>query len=124
MTDVGNVGNFGYKYEGVGFRILANQAEGTVALLRYWNSETTDHLYTTNQNEINVTEVGAIGNHGYRLEGQLGFCFIDERNAETVPLYRYFNRDIMDHFYTTDFKELGGLDSSGLEGIECYVYPA
>merc|ERR1711974_216796 len=86
VTNVGAVGNYGYKYEGVGFRILANQVEGTKALLRYWKPESTDHFYTTNQNEINVTDVGAVGNHGYKLEGHLGFCFVDARDAETVPL--------------------------------------
>ena len=125
VSKLGAVGNYGYKYEGVGFRILANQVEGTKALLRYWKPESTDHLYTTNQNEINVTKVGAVGNHGYKLEGQLGFCFADARGAETVPLYRYFNKVFKDHFYTTNFKELGwGNESWNHEGIQCYVYPA
>ena len=125
VSKLGAVGNYGYKYEGVGFRILANQVEGTKALLRYWKPQSTDHFYTTNQNEINVTKVGAVGNHGYKLEGQLGFCFADARDAETVPLYRYFNKVFKDHFYTTNFKELGwGNRSWNYEGIQCYVYPA
>ena len=99
--------------------------EGTKALLRYWKPESTDHFYTTNQDEINVTDVGAVGNHGYKLEGHLGFCFVDARDAETVPLYRYFNKVFNDHFYTTNFKELGGGNKFwNHEGIQCYVYPA
>ena len=84
-----------------------------------------DHFYTTNQNEINVNDVGAVGNHGYKFEGQLGFCFADARDAETVPLHRYFDKAFKDHFYTTNFKELGGGNKFwNYEGIQCYVYPA
>ena len=106
VINKGMVGNHGYKYEGVGFRVLANQEEGTTALNRYWSADGTDHFYTTNLKEINVTEVGAVGNHGYKLEGQLGFCFADARDAETVPLYRYFNKVFNDHFYTTNQNEV------------------
>ena len=41
-------GKYDYKFEGVGFRILANPVNGTTALSRYWNPDVTDHFYTTN----------------------------------------------------------------------------
>jgi C1A family cysteine protease len=39
-----------------------------------------------------------------------------------VPLYRYWNPGIGDHFYTTNWAELGaGKYGWGYEGIQCYV---
>jgi subtilisin family serine protease len=44
-------------------------------------------------------------------------------SSGTVPLYRYWNPSIGDHFYTTDFNELGyGASGWGFERIECHVY--
>ena len=41
-----------------------------------------------------------------------------------VPLYRYWNSTGADHFYTTDFSELGnGKYSWVYELVQCYVYP-
>jgi hypothetical protein len=43
----------------------------------------------------------------------------------TVPLYRYYNYNVGDHFYTTDWNELGyGAYGWSFEKIECYVWPA
>jgi len=40
----------------------------------------------------------------------------------TVPLYRYWNPGAGDHFYTTNWNELGtGNYGWGYEGIQCYV---
>lgn len=41
-----------------------------------------------------------------------------------AALYRYWNPRIGDHFYTTNFGELGqGRHGWRLEGIQCYVFP-
>ena len=43
----------------------------------------------------------------------------------TVPLHRYWNSAIADHFYTTDFGELGSGNFGWVyEGVQCYVYPS
>ena len=121
---MGLAGNHGYKYEGVGFRVLANQEEGTTALNRYWHADSTNHFYTTNLKEINVTDLGAVGNHGYKLEGTLGFCFSNPTTG-TIPLHRYYSKPHIDHFYTTKFqKSYGGNAEWKYERIQCYVYPA
>jgi hypothetical protein len=40
-----------------------------------------------------------------------------------VPLYRYWNPGIGDHFYTTNYNELGaGRYGWSYEGIQCHVY--
>jgi Repeat of unknown function (DUF5648)/Subtilase family len=44
--------------------------------------------------------------------------------ALTVPLFRYWNPRIADHFYTTAWSELGGGQYGWVyEGIQCRVYP-
>jgi hypothetical protein len=46
------------------------------------------------------------------------------RVALTVPLFRYWNPYNTDHFYTTNWNELGnGRYGWSLEGIQCYVAP-
>lgn len=40
-----------------------------------------------------------------------------------VPLYRYWNPQVGDHFYTTNWNELGnGKYGWGYEGVQCYVH--
>ncbi len=47
------------------------------------------------------------------------------RSTDTVPLYRYWNSKICDHFYTTDWAELGnGKYGYRWEGTQCYVFAA
>jgi hypothetical protein len=44
--------------------------------------------------------------------------------TQTVPLFRYWNPTNTDHFYTTNFNELGtGKYGWGYEGIQCFVVP-
>jgi len=46
-------------------------------------------------------------------------------SAGAVPLYRYWNSRICDHFYTTNWAELGsGNYGWKFEETQCYVYPA
>jgi hypothetical protein len=41
-----------------------------------------------------------------------------------VPLYRYWNARATDHFYTTNWRELGpGRHGWRFEGIQCHVFP-
>ncbi|HLL47996.1 MAG TPA: S8 family serine peptidase [Longimicrobiaceae bacterium] len=42
--------------------------------------------------------------------------------VQTVPLYRYWNAGIGDHFYTTNWNELGsGRHGWAYEGVQCFV---
>jgi hypothetical protein len=45
------------------------------------------------------------------------------RRGRAVPLYRYWNPQIGDHFYTTNLRELErGLHGWRYEGVQCYVH--
>jgi hypothetical protein len=51
-----------------------------------------------------------------------GYVF-PQQVPNTVPLYRYWNPQIVDHFYTIYFSELGnGNFGWQLEQVQCYVY--
>ena len=87
-----------------------------------------DHFYTTNAKEIGTTKSGTIGNHGYRSEGIE--CQIHRRKQpNTYPLYRYWNSDRNDHFYTISSDEIGtttpgviGKHGYKSEGIAGYCF--
>ncbi len=52
-------------------------------------------------------------------------AYISDRpiTSELTPLYRYWHGQGGDHFYTTDWNELGtGKYGWAFEGIQCYVY--
>jgi len=88
-----------------------------------------DHLYTTDPNEIGPTTIGGLGNHGYTCEGVLGYIS-QQPIPGTVPVYRYWNVNVSDHFYTTNADEIGTTQpgTSGkfgyvFESILGYAYP-
>jgi len=129
----GEVGNFGYKSEAVGFVLLdASKPAGddAIELFRYWNAGNSDHFYTTNADEIGTTSSGEVGKFGYKSEAVLGRCFADgNARVGLVPLYRYWHGANGDHFYTTNFQEIGTVTAGETgnygykyEGIACYVF--
>ena len=121
----------GYKQERVAFILLNDKVRCSVPLFRYYlnTGSIRDHFYTTVITEIGTTTPGKIGKHGYKSEGILGYCF-REKQKGTVPLYRYYNPDLFDHFYTTSINEIGtavhgrkGRYGYISEGVVCYVLP-
>jgi Repeat of unknown function (DUF5648) len=60
---------------------------------------------------------------GYTFSQTEGYVF-NYQAPGTVPLYRYWNPSVGDHFYTTQFDELGfGAYGWSFEQVECYVSP-
>lgn len=47
-----------------------------------------------------------------------------EAPPQTTRLFRYWNAQVADHFYTTSWQELGaGRSGYVYEGVQCYIYP-
>uniref|UniRef100_A0A7S3YV44 DUF5648 domain-containing protein n=1 Tax=Lotharella globosa TaxID=91324 RepID=A0A7S3YV44_9EUKA len=67
-TQVGQMGNFEYVYEGVAGYCYPTAKTGTVALHRYWQPNIEDHFYTTDPDTIGTTTPGEEGNSGYKYE--------------------------------------------------------
>jgi predicted Zn-dependent protease len=81
-----------------------------LSLYRYFINNS--HLYTSNFNEL--------GTKGY--EGVLGTIFKDKQ-TDTYPIYRYFNKQNGDRLSTINFNELGYGNSNWIyEGISGYTY--
>eukprot|EP01084_Bolivina_argentea_P211380 359582_1 len=72
---IGQIGNYGYKYEGVAGYCYPTQRPGTIPLYLYFNPSHHDNLLNTDANEIGTTTIGQIGNHGYRYDGILCYVF-------------------------------------------------
>ena len=120
-------GSKGWIYQGIVCNLLLHHYPGSVPLYRYWNSR--DHFYTTNPNEIGTTIPGKTGRHGYISEGITGYCY-SRHVAGSIPLRRYYQGAVQDHFYTTNPDEIGtykigqvGRHGFKDEGVACYVLP-
>ena len=114
----GLVGRHGYRSEGITCLIYTYKVADSIPLYRYFGPNN-DHLYTTNAKEIGTTTPGQKGSHGYVSEGVAGYCFASQR-CGTVPLYRYWNPSIGDHFYTTNIEEIGTA-TPGQKGKHGYI---
>jgi len=129
-THVGATGNHGYAYEGESFTVFNHHHAGLVAVYRYWNPSTHDHLYTADHHEIGTHNVGEVGKHGYSHEGILGYVSPVEFPG-SVAILRYWQPSTHDHLYTVDPKEIGtthvgtaGNHGYSFEGVVGYAYPA
>merc|ERR1711916_396115 len=58
-----------------------------------------------------------------KSEGNVGYVFL-RPSPGAVPLYRYYNTKVKDHFYTTNWASLGNAGSDGwrFEGVQAYIY--
>jgi len=104
-TNPGQVGNHGYKCEGILGYVSPHEFPGAIAIHRYWQEQHKDHFYTTNAGEIGTTQVGQVGNHGYKYEGVVGFAYPADHQVNIV--HRYWHEGHKDHFYTTNGGEIG-----------------
>ena len=101
---------------------------------RFYQFEKGFHLYTTDDNEINVVqEQSAAGQLSYQYEAEKYTVLSDNKDAltgETLegvkPVYRFFNTDTGAHLYTTDENEKSVIEDTlpnyNSEGIKYYAF--
>jgi hypothetical protein len=128
-TTHGVTGKHGYASEGVSFHLSPHALPGLVPVYRYWQAQTHDHLYTQGHHEINASNPGQTGNHGYTCEGILGYISPTPA-AGLVPVYRYWQPSTHDHLYTANAGEIGtttqgqtGNHGYASEGVLGYAFP-
>jgi Fe2+ or Zn2+ uptake regulation protein len=128
-TTVGQTGNHGYTFESSSFTVFNQHHHGLVPVYRYFHGGNHDHFYTANAGEIGAVSPGQTGNHGYTCEGILGYISPNEFPG-SVPIYRYYQEQHHDHFYTTNAGEIGttspgqtGNHGYKFEGILGFAYP-
>lgn len=104
----------GYQYEGITCYIYKNDQDGS-PLFCYHCEDIGDHYYTT-EDEDNITRE----NETYRKRYLVGYVPCAPNGApagyEVVPLYRYWNAESNDHFYTTEYTA-----SPDYQGEACQV---
>lgn len=113
-----------FRFEGIAAFVLPFPQSGAVPLHRSFNGSVGDggdHFYTINQAEQDA----AVPN-GWRKEPDA--CFVFDPNGpqppNTIPLLRFFNDSITDHFYTIDPSEGARAQSNGWrpEGVACFLF--
>ena len=109
-----------------GTSMAAPHVAGVVALFLQSNTSATP-LYVTSEVKRNgsanrVTDTGPNSGNAVLYSA---FNFSMSRPSGSVPFYGYWNPSVTDHYYTTNFSELGWVGGSGWEfaHIECYIYP-
>ena len=141
-----------YAYEGIAFFVNSAQANEAIPVYRFYNSTTGDHFYTVSENEKNSITLSPVyrfynpktGDHfytaseneksvvantsksGYLIEGIAFYAFTTQSSGAS-PVYRLYNSETGDHFYTTsaDEKNLLTNNSSSVytyEGIAFYAF--
>merc|ERR1712223_147865 len=75
-----------------------------VAIHRYFSpvANNGDHFFTNNFNELRYGNI----NGAYNYEG-IGFYLVEDGRDGAVPLYRYYQDEVQNHFYTTNVAEIG-----------------
>lgn len=113
-----------YKLEGESYTTVnPDNSEDAVAIYRFFNSVTGEHLYTANE-----TERDSITNNlaDFKFEDVAFYAF--ETNVDnTIPVYRFYEPTIGVHFYTADETEktfvAENLPNYSFEGIAYYALP-
>ncbi len=108
-----------------GTSMAAPHVAGVVALFLQSNTSATP-LYVTSEVKRNASANRVIdtGPNSGNAVLYSAFNFSVSRPSGTVPFYRYWNPSVTDHYYTTNFSELGWATSGWEFGhIECYIYP-
>ena len=108
-----------------GTSMAAPHVAGVVARFLQANSSATN-IYVTSEIRRNASRNRVINPGANSDNGILysAFNYNVTRPSGTVPLYRYWNPNVTDHFYTGDFNELGWVGSGWEFGwIEAYMYP-
>jgi subtilisin family serine protease len=108
-----------------GTSMAAPHVAGVVARFLQANTSATP-LYVTSEVKRNgsANRVINTGPNSGNAVLYSAFNYSVTRPSGTVPLYRYWNPSVTDHYYTTNFNELGWAASGWEFGhIECYIYP-
>lgn len=117
----------GYGYEGIACYIFPYPAKNlprginVFEFHRWYNSQIGNHFYTT------ITSGEMAASSGYKHEGIAGYVwdssFIFPIDPRSVPLYRWYNPGVHDHFYTTNPTGESAAQSGYMkEGGDYHVY--
>jgi peptidoglycan hydrolase-like amidase len=91
-----------YVSEGTAFYAYPTQADGTLPIYRFRNTNSGDHFYTISENEKKSIEDNP--QWGYIYEN-IAFYASPSQTSDTLPLYRFSSTITGDHLYTISENE-------------------
>ena len=111
-----------YRYNGDGFQVDTQAGGGRVPIYRFYNDTTKDHFFTTSDQEKRAVEENTrTGRDNYVYEGIAGYAY----TGGSWPVYRFFDEDNFNHYYTASESEktslLSGSARFRFEGIGWYA---
>ena len=108
-----------YQYQGIAGFVEENSAAWNVPVYRFWNKETMDHFYTASEAEKDtLARTLKDGTDHYVYEGIAWYAPANDG----VPVYRFFDRNAFNHYYTSSTDEYQDLSAQYLAGTSPFRY--
>ena len=91
-------------------------------MYRAYNPNADLHVFTTNQAEFDIITANGLNDES---TGQPGWGVLTEKTGTALPVYRLYNANTGEHYYTISEGEKDILVDAGLivEGNEGFMYP-
>ena len=108
-NNLANNPSSGYVLEGVVFYSSTVQSNGLSPIYRFYNRTSGDHFYTASASEKDIL----VNNPqwGYAAEG-IAFYAYASQSSGASPVYRLYNSETGDHFYTSSETEKNNISVS------------
>ena len=108
-----------YEYIGILGYGEAYATDTNVPVYRFWNKETMDHFYTASEAEKDtLARTLKDGTDHYVYEGIAWYAPANDG----VPVYRFFDRNAFNHYYTSSTDEYQDLSAQYLAGTSPLRY--
>ena len=108
-----------YRFQRISGYVENIPTQFNIPVYRFWNQKTTDHFYTTSENEKNQLAQDLIsGKDNYEYEGIA--WYVPEKTG--YPVYRFFDTEAFNHYYTSSEPLKEKLSQEYLEGKGTYRY--
>ena len=91
-----------YEYKGIAGYVYNTKVAGSSPVYRFWNKLTLDHFYTADATEKKQVEANFKNKtDNYEYEG-IAFYAPTTATTSTKPVYRFFDLNAFNHYYTSD----------------------
>ena len=103
-----------YTYMGTGWTVETTGGNGLSPVYRFYNDRTKDHFFTISEQEKQLIEQNyETRKDDYKYEGVAWYA----SSTSGIPVYRFFDQVLSDHYYTADEMEKNNLINSGNQNI-------
>lgn len=93
-----------WKYEGIAYNALVNQASGTKPVYRFWSDQKQGHFYTISEEEKDHV-IATYDDFIWRYEGVAFYVYPLSYTGSAQTVYRFWSDTKQHHFYTASQEE-------------------